>query len=79
MDPHDWTTRDTAATVEHILANAADGMIIIMHDIYEPTARAMEILIPELISRGYELVSVCEVAAARDELTLDKTVHTFFK
>lgn len=79
VDPRDWDTLDTASTVEHVLANAADGKIVIMHDIYEPTARAAEILIPELVSQGYELVSVSEAAAARGGITPGKISYAFYK
>lgn len=64
VDPRNWETQDTAATVEHVLANAEDGNVI-MHDIYDASARAAEILIPELVNQGYELVTVSEAAAVR--------------
>ena len=42
-----------------------DGDIILMHDIYDATADAAVVLIPELTARGYQLVTVSELAAAR--------------
>ena len=32
-----------------------------MHDLYESTAEACEVVIPELVRRGYQLVTVDEL------------------
>ena len=42
-----------------------------MHDIYAPTADAAQVLIPELTNRGYQLVTVSELAAFRGGWPLD--------
>ena len=44
-----------------MLAEVKDGRIILMHDIYLSTVEAAELLMPELISRGYQIVSVREL------------------
>ena len=36
-----------------------------MHDIYESTAEAMLTVIPELTNRGYQLVTMSEIAETR--------------
>ena len=33
-----------------------------MHSIYETTADAVEVIVPELINEGYQLVTVSELA-----------------
>ena len=40
-----------------------DGKVILMHSIYDSTAEAVEIMVPELVSQGYQLVTVSELAA----------------
>ena len=65
VDTRDWKTRDAAQTVEAVLSQVKDGDIVLMHDLYDPTADATDILVPELISRGYQLVTVSELAAYR--------------
>lgn len=64
VDTLDWKTLDVQQTVDTVLSEATDGGIILMHDIYKATVDAAEIIIPELISQGYELVTIHELAAA---------------
>ena len=65
IDTLDWKTRDTYTTVNTVLNNVRDGDIVLMHDIHSPTIAAAEILIPELVRRGYQLVTVSELAEYR--------------
>ncbi len=65
LDTQDWKNRNTQSVVNAILNNVRDGDIILMHDLYPTTAAAMEIVIPELVRRGYTLVTVSELARAR--------------
>ncbi|MDO4276518.1 MAG: polysaccharide deacetylase family protein [Eubacteriales bacterium] len=64
VDTLDWETQDVQETVDTVMENAEDGAIILMHDIYETTVEAAEIIIPKLIEEGYDLVTVHELAAA---------------
>ena len=63
IDTLDWKTQDVQATVEEVMNNVQDGSIILMHDIYSTSVDAAEILIPQLIEDGYQLVTVHELAA----------------
>lgn len=65
IDPRDWKTRNAQSTIDAVLNNVKDGDIILMHDIYAATADAASVIIPELVNRGYQLVTVSEMAAAR--------------
>ena len=62
IDSLDWKSRDTQAIINEVLANIEDNGIIIMHDIYETTALAVEYLLPILDEQGYELVTISEMA-----------------
>lgn len=62
LDTQDWKYRDTDHVVNAILNNVSDGDVVLMHDLYPTTAAAMEIVIPELVARGYSLVTVSELA-----------------
>lgn len=62
IDTRDWQTRNADSTVNSVLQSVQDGDIVLMHDIYDATASAAEGLIPELINRGYQLVTVSELA-----------------
>ena len=61
MDTLDWKHQDADRVVNQILSEVKDGDIILMHDLYESTAEACEVVIPELIKRGYQLVTVDEL------------------
>lgn len=65
VDTLDWKTRDAMQVAAHILSHAGDGNIILMHDIYASTAEAVRMAVPELVRRGFKLVTVSELAAAK--------------
>ena len=71
LDTKDWKSRSAASVEARVLNNAGDGDIILMHDLYESTADACDYIIPQLVSRGYQLVTVSEMAEARGR-TLEK-------
>lgn len=73
LDTEDWDSRNAQVIVDHIIANVEDGDIILMHDIYESTAEAVELLLPRLKEMGYHVVSVSEMAEYKEkELELHK-------
>ena len=65
VDTRDWENRNTEMIVNEILENVQDGDIVLMHDLYESTAEAAKIVIPELVERGYQLVTVSEMSEYR--------------
>ena len=78
IDTLDWKTQDVESTVEEVMNNVTDGSIILMHDIYSTSVDAAEILIPQLIEDGYQLVTVHELAALHQtELTTGTTYGEF--
>ena len=62
IDTLDWETKDAQQTVDTVMENVTDGSIILMHDIFITSVDAVEMLVPQLISEGYELVTVHELA-----------------
>lgn len=59
LDTEDWNSRDADTVYNFVMNNVSDGDIILMHEIYGSTADAVEKMVPELISKGYQLVT-CE-------------------
>jgi peptidoglycan/xylan/chitin deacetylase (PgdA/CDA1 family) len=62
----DWAGQNTSAEdrARNVLNQVRDGAIILMHDTQpepHPTPEALDILIPELRSRGYEFVTLTEL------------------
>lgn len=65
IDTLDWRTRNAASTKTAVLDHVKDGDIVLMHDLYEATANASTTIIPTLVGRGYQLVTVSELAECR--------------
>lgn len=65
VDPDDWRDKDLNTVHWRVCEYAFDGAIVLMHDIYDSTVDAMSWIIDDLRGRGYELVTVSELAAAK--------------
>lgn len=65
VDTTDWQKEDAASVVNYVLETVQDGDIVLFHDIHGITVEAMMTLIPALQDRGYQLVTVSEMAEAR--------------
>ena len=65
IDPLDYSTKDADNTFKVVMEKAQDGDIVLMHDTYSETADAAERLIPALIEKGFQLVTVSEMAQAK--------------
>ncbi len=78
-DTLDWKTRSKNATVDYVLSHVSDGDIVLMHDLHEPTKEAALVLIPELRERGYQIVTVSEMAKYKGYDLKDGTVYFSFR
>ena len=79
-DSLDWKLMDADADYNQIMNDSSlgDGSIILMHEIHEPSVKcATEKLIPALIDQGYKLVTVSELAEAKD-VTLQSASYSDF-
>ena len=65
VDTNDWKSRDAEKVYKHVMNYAGDGDIVLMHEIYDSTAEAVEKMVPELIAQGYQLVTVSELMQAK--------------
>ncbi|MDO4475633.1 MAG: polysaccharide deacetylase family protein [Lachnospiraceae bacterium] len=81
VDTNDWRhTGDSSATVNAVLASVRDGDIVLMHDVHGATVTAAETIIPELARRGFQMVTVSELAKYRGKTTLQsgRTYYNFY-
>lgn len=62
VDTLDWKTKNSQSTINSVMGSSMDGSIVLMHDIHLPTVVATETMIPRLIKKGYQLVTVSELA-----------------
>ena len=65
VDTLDWKSKNANAVYNEIMKYVADGYIILCHDLHKTTVDAMERAIPDLIEKGYQLVTVSELLTCR--------------
>jgi Predicted xylanase/chitin deacetylase len=67
IDSKDWSKPPAEKIAETILETTASGDILLFHDFIagiSPTPQALEIIIPELLKRGYNFVTVSELISS---------------
>ena len=69
IDPEDWGDQNAAREVEHVVANARDGAIILLHDIFPASVEAALAIVDQLHAQGYLFLTIEELFAAR-QITL---------
>ena len=81
VDSLDWKLRNKTKILNQIRKTTnLDGNIILMHSIYTTTADTVEELVPELIEKGYQLVTVSELAYYKKGIQLrTRNVYGSFK
>lgn len=65
IDTKDWKTKSEDMTYRCVMDNARDGSVVLMHDIHQWSAKAAIRMIPELVAKGFKLVTVEELARAK--------------
>ncbi|MEF9892808.1 MAG: polysaccharide deacetylase family protein [Anaerorhabdus sp.] len=65
IDTLDWKTRDVQSTINETMNNAKDGDIILLHDIHAESKDAAIQIIPMLIEKGFQVVTVNEMMSAK--------------
>lgn len=70
IDTLDWQSKNADKVYQSVISKVKDGDIILMHDVFRSTRSAVERIVPELKRRGYQMVTVSELAQYRSvELT----------
>lgn len=78
LDTEDWRYLDVEHDVNAVMnGDLTDGSIILMHDIHEPSVQAALQIIPQLVEKGYKLMTVSELAEAKD-VELQYATYTDF-
>ena len=66
VDTLDWKSRNASAILKAVKDSGdLNGKVILMHGIYESSAKATALLVPYLLEEGYELVTVSELIEAK--------------
>lgn len=64
IDSMDWSSRNADAVIDEVIPYLHDDAIILMHDLYESTADAVEMILPQLAEQ-YQFVTVSELLEAK--------------
>lgn len=75
VDTLDWKYRNTKRLISYVKGHARDGDVILMHDIHNTTANAVDRICKELKKKGFETVTVTELAAIKGKKM--KASHTY--
>lgn len=75
VDSKDWKSKKAKKVIREVLDTVKDGDIVLMHDLYSSTAEAVKTIVPELVKRGYQLVTVEELYELRGDALDAGTVH----
>ena len=66
IDTLDWESKNAESVIKEVRKYSNyDGKIVLMHSIYKSTAEAVKTIVPELIKKGYQLVTISEMAEAK--------------
>ena len=65
VDPEDWKDKNVDRIVAQVTAQAEDGDIILMHDIYDTSVDAALRIVDVLLDRGYCFVTVEQLMELR--------------
>ena len=79
VDPYDWKYRDAQIVSEDVINSAKDGDIILLHDIHETSVEAALIIIDSLREKGFEFVTVTELARRKGAEPEDGTTYRSFR
>lgn len=61
VDPEDWKYKDPNTIYQNVMANTKSGSVVLSHSIYPATLEAYKRIIPDLIQKGYTLVTVSDM------------------
>ncbi|MBD3109346.1 polysaccharide deacetylase family protein [Bacillus sp. AGMB 02131] len=66
VDTLDWKHRNSTQIKQEVQANVTNGSIVLMHDIHQATAEALEDVLISLTKQGYRFVTVSELLQLTD-------------
>lgn len=76
IDTLDWKQDDAAKIAQDALKDIKSGSIVLLHDIYQKSCDAAEIIIDELLAQGYRFVTISEFYDLNGRLP-DNKLHYF--
>lgn len=78
VDPRDWSTSGSEVVCRTVVSAAKDGDVVLMHDMSNSSVDAALAIIDILQARGFEFVTVSELARLRGQAVTPGKIYTCF-
>ena len=78
VDPQDWRYKNADTVYSNVIKNAADGRIILLHDIHKTSVSAALKIVDALRKDGYEFVTLNEMARRKGIVLSSGNVYKKF-
>ena len=75
IDPEDWSDENSERQTALIVSKAADGYIILLHDIYPSSVETALRVVDELMEKGFHFVTVEELFLIRGQEPTEGKVY----
>lgn len=79
IDTNDWRYRDSDYLANYVIDNISDGDIVLFHDSYHTSIDAVEKMLPVLYAKGYQVVSVSELANLKGATIAPREIYHYFR
>ena len=78
IDTLDWQSRSAKKVYNKVIGQVNDGDIVLMHETYESSVKALELILPELYQEGFQVTTVSNLASLKGvNLTNNQVYHSF--
>ncbi len=78
VDTEDWNNQNIDAVYNHIVNNANDGDVVLLHDLYQTSVDAAIKLLHDLSNKGYKFVTIDELAFIKNKTIKSGVVYSSF-
>lgn len=71
IDTLDWSSRSAKRIYDKVIGHVKDGDIVLMHETYASSVKALENILPSLYQDGFQVTTVSNLAKLKGK-TLEK-------
>ena len=79
IDTLDWQSRSADKIYNKVIGHVKDGDIILMHETYISSVKALELILPELYQEGFQVTTVSQLASLRNIDLNNNEMYYYFK
>ena len=79
IDPEEWDPKKRTAAANHVITKAADGDIVLLHDLSRENVDAALAAIDALRKKGFTFCTVSQLAQKREISLTPGSIHTAFR